>query len=483
MSRLPISRVLRPALLGVAGLVCACASDNPVAGDALAPPIPSPAADARTGTDAYRYLVDYTSVGLHRTGTDGGTAVAQRIAQRLTEAGLVPVIEPFTFTQFLPKNASLKLAADGVPIKSFPLWYSGRTAPAGVTGALIDVGSGSDADFAGKDLNGKIVLARIVLTSRAVFVNLAAVQKRAAAAGAAALVAAIQGPGNQIVASNAESEAGLCGLPTLFIGKQDGQALARRSGETASFVLDAELVQGTSYNVVATIAGAAPDTLVVGTPTNGWFTTAAERGGGVGTLLTLARYYATRGTPAKTLVFVFTGGHEVGFIGLQRFIDAHPDVIARTYAYVHAGAAIAGRYDFENPDGSITQTPIADPARTLYISENPPLTALAVRDQIAANLAPALSLLPSLSNPGEQRRMYAIGVPIVSISGTTEYFHTVGDVPDTTSAALLDPAVRFYGGVIDDLLVAIPADIIAANTLARSLATPYPKPVCSVPGS
>ena len=480
LSTMPVCRSLAVAL-ALGGIACQGdgAATAPVAAEA--PPIVTPAAEARSGADAYRYLLDYTAVGLHRTGTDGGTAVAQRIAQRLTEAGLSPVIEPFTFLQFVPRTVSLQMAGDTAAIASFPLWYSGRTAAGGVTAPLIDVGSGTEADFAGKALAGRIVLASITVASRAVFVNLAAVQKRAAAAGAAALVAAIPGPGNAIVAANAESEAGLCGLPTLFVGKQDGQALARRSGETAHLVLDAELRQGTSYNVVATIPGSAAGTVLVGTPVNGWFTTASERGGGVGTLLTLARYYAARSTPTRTLTFVFTGGHEVGFLGLQRFIDAHPDAIAATYAYVHAGAAIAGRYDFEAADGSRVQTPIADPARTLYVSENPLLDTLVGREQIAANLAPALSLLPSLSNPGEQRRMYAIGVPIVAISGTTYAFHTEDDLPDTTSAALLDPAVRFYGGVIDALLASKPDEVLAANSLARAAATPAPKPVCTVP--
>jgi hypothetical protein len=455
------------------------------------PPLPPPAAtdpqpSARTGADAYRYLLEYTALGLHRTGTEGGTRVIDWLSTELRNSGLQVTVEPFSFTQFVPRTASLRLSSDAADTASFPYWYSGRTAPGGVTAALINVGNGTDADFAGRDLRGRIVLASIALASRAVFTNLAAVQRRAAAAGAAGLVAAIQGPGNWIVASNAESDAGLCGMPTLFIGREDGQRLATHSGENANFVLDADVVQGSSANVVATITGASTDTLIAGTPVNGWFTTAAERGGGVGTLLTLARSYAERAAagqaPAKTLVFVFTGGHEVGFIGLQRYIDAHPDVISRAYSYVHLGAAVAGRYDYEQSAGPIAQSPIADPARTLYISENPLLNSLVIRDQIAANLAPALNLLPSLSNPGEQRRMYAIGMPIVSISGTTLYFHTERDTPDTTSATFLDPAVRFYGAVIDDLIASSASDIRSANSTANQYATPVPKPVCVVPG-
>ena len=466
--------------------IAACVADAPAVVAATPSPLVSALPAARTGADAYRYLRAYTALGLHRTGTDGDARVSGYLAAELRRAGLKVTVEPFAFTQFAPREAALRVVGDAADIVSFPYWYSGRTLPEGVTAELVDVGAGSEADFAAHPLQGRIVLARIALVSRALFTNLAAVQRRAAAAGAAGLVAAVQGPGNEIVASNAESDAGLCGMPTLFIGREDGQRLAARAGAPVHFVLDAELRPGQSANVVATIPGASPEILMAGTPVNGWFSAAAERGGGIGTLLTLARFQAEKASagsmPAKTLIFVFTGGHEVGFIGLQRYIDAHPEVIARTYAYVHLGAGVAGRYDYEQDGGTIAQAPIADPARTLYVSENPLLNTLVVRDQIAANLAPALSLLPSLLNPGEQRRMYALGVPMVAISGTTLYFHTALDTDDKTSAALLDPAVRFYGSVIDDLLAVKPDDLRAANITAAHAAAPGPAPACAVPG-
>ncbi len=162
-------------------------------------------------------------------------------------------------------------------------------------------------------------------------------------------------------------------------------------------------------------------------------------------------------------MFVFSGGHEVGFLGLQRYIDAHPALIASTYSYVHLGAAIAGSYYYEQADGHIASAPIADPARTLFVSENPLLQRLVSARQLSSGLIPAQTMLPSILNPGEQRRMYAHGVPIVSISGTTLYFHTDADTPETTSAAL--PEIR------------------AANTVAARYARPLPAPVCAAPGS
>lgn len=459
----------------------ACSADSGAATPATEAATDLP---ARSGADAYRQLQDYVALALHRTGTDGGEKLIGWLDQRLHGFGLTPRIERFDFKQFTPRKAQLVNDA-GTPIASFPYWYSGRTGADGVKAELVDVGRGDEAAFRGKTLNGKLVLADIQLLYRALFSNLNEVMQRAYAAGAVGVVAAVQAPRNLIAAANAESEAGLCGLPVLFVGAEDGRALRARSGQNFSFTLDADYGEGESANVVVTIPGQSRDTLIVGTPVNGWFSTASERGSGVGSLLTLARHYAARFAskpPAKTLVFLFTGGHEVGFLGLQRYIDAHPDVLADTYAYVHLGASVAGAYYFEKPDGSIASAPIADPARTLYVSENPPLQQLVSARQLQSGLLPAQSVLPSVSNPGEQRRMYARGVPIVSISGTTLFFHTEADTPDTTSAELLEPAVRFYGSVIDDLLATDAASLRANNRVAAAHAKPLPVPACVVPG-
>ena len=109
------------------------------------------------------------------------------------------------------------------------------------------------------------------------------------------------------------------------------------------------------------------------------------------------------------------------------------------------------------------------------------LQELVARRMWATQLSPVQSMLPSIFNPGEQRRMYARGVPMVAMSGTTLYFHTEADTPDTTSGELLDPLVRFYGGVVDDLLAIDPQKLRAANSAAAAAGRPMPAPVCVVP--
>lgn len=462
-------------------LLAACQADSASETQSANPP------EARSGADAYRFLLEYSALPAHRSGTDADAQLAAWLQAQLQGFGLQVQVEGFDFNQFVPLHFALQLA-DGEKIATMPYWYSGRTAAAGIDAQLVDLGNGSQARFDAVDVAGKLVLLDVRLQARAVFSHLAELMQRAHVAGARGIVAVVPGPANLIVAANADSAAGLCGLPVLFVGKQDGERLRGQAGQSVRFLIDADYRSGRSANISATIAGKTADTLIIGTPINGWFTAAAERGGGVGTLLTLARHYAARygaggKVPDKTLVLLFTGGHEVGLLGLQRYIDTHPELISRTYAYVHLGAALAGKHQVERADGGIGELPGADPARTLYVSENPMLQALVGARRMQSDMAPLQEMPPSISNPGEQRRMYARGIPIMAISGSTLYFHTEADTPDTTSAALLEPVVQFYAGVIDDLLAADAAAVLASNARAVALARPDQKPACAVPAT
>lgn len=439
---------------------------------------------AASGIDAYRQLVAYASIGLHRTGTEEDRRTTAWLDQQLRSFGLNTQVEPFEFNRFAVRKAALQ-TKDGSAVPVFPYWYSGTTGKDGINARLVDVGTGSQAGFDAAMPSGQLVLADIALRERAFFSDLANVIKRSSAAGAAGVVAVIHGtPDNLIAAANAESEAGLCGLPVLFVSAEDGDRLRKELHDPVHFTLDAAMDVGHTANVVATLPGTSSDTLMIGTPINGWFTAASERGGGVGTLLTLARAqaeHARKTKPGKTLVFVFTAGHELGYLGLQRYIDAHPEVIKKTYAYVHLGASVAGAYSFLQRDGRVVTAPAPDPSRYLFVSENPLLQKMVSRRQWTTPLLPAQNILPSVFNPGEQRRMYALGIPMVAMSGTTLYFHTEADLPSTTSAELLDPLVRFYSGVIDDLLATDPQKLRAANSVATAAAKPLPEQDCLAP--
>jgi Iap family predicted aminopeptidase len=80
------------------------------------------------------------------------------VRTRLEEAGLSEVrFEPFGFLGWEKTNSSLEVRVDGVslPMLHDVFAYSGAGS---VTAELIDVGTGHEQAYAGKDVSGKIVV-------------------------------------------------------------------------------------------------------------------------------------------------------------------------------------------------------------------------------------------------------------------------------------------------------------------------------------
>ena len=432
---------------------------------------PARAADLApaTGADAYRFVSAYADLGLHRTGTAGGAATAAWLADTFRSIGLETSVQDFTFGRFLPHGASV--TAGGFSPEVFPLYYSGRTA--GVTGELVDVGLGTPLDLAGRDLTGKIALIEVPMPLPGLVPTLGNAITNVTNAHAAALVAAIDGPENFISSPDVDARAGTCRLPILMIGKVDGEELRLHAGQTAAVVLDAEVGEATAPNVLGVLPGASDDVLVIGTPITGWFAAASERGAGIGVMLTLARALAARGTLPQTVMFLGTSGHEVGFLGLERFLQANPSLLSHVTAYLHLGAAVGVSGDVEVLD-HVVRTSSQAPVRLLTASENPIVAGAAWSSALANGVVPLLPAPQGVGTSGEELYMYLAGVPVAAIKSTFLWIHTPRDLPDTTSPALLDPVVRMYGAMIDTLLAADPATVRSANGVASLLAATVP---------
>lgn len=425
---------------------------------------PASAPPPATGSDAYRFLEEFASFGNHRTGTNVDRRTAAWFANHLEDAGYDVEVQPFDFPRFSVREASIRVGGVAPPVT--PLYYSGVTSSEGIQGELVDVGLGTPVELALHDLAGKVALVHVPMPAPGLIPTFAPARTAAQNAGAVALVAAVDAPANQLFGINVTAQPGVCGLPVLVVGSQDGALLSSLSGQVADVVLDAVVRPGESQNVVAVREGPGPGVVIVGTPLNGWFRTATERGSGVGTLLTLARHFATIDT-ASTLVFVGTGGHEVGFLGLGEFVEANPDLVAAATAYVHLGASVAARQQLDLGD-TIVSTGLVEPTRLLITSENPILQTVAAASFALA--APFAALPPSSGQNGEQQVMYEAGVPILSLSGTFLWFHTPRDLPDTTSPELLAPMVDAFRTAITAVAGLDPTLVRDTNVVADTLA-------------
>lgn len=410
----------------------------------------------RAGEHVYRAVRKYSRLGPnHRSGGRGDRRTARWIADEFRDLELETEVERVRFPQFKPTEVSLTVGADEV--RAFPLYYSGITGAGGVRGRIVDVGAGSPAELAAVDLDGAIVLAAPASANRDQLLD------SAARAGAVAVVLSTNAPGNPpppdlIRAANVDAATGLCGLPTVVVSERGMQSMTAAAGEVGRLVLAAAirprggraaLPKGVTRNVIAELPGRSRETVIVATPLTGWFRAASERGGGVGGLLTVARKLARRGKPPKTVVFVATGGHELGELGVRRFVEDHERILGRAGAFVNFGSTIAAK-EYAVEDGQLVATGDPNPRRALSISGGSYL------EELGTEAFAAVEPLGVATGTaiGELAIAAEEGVPAIGIAGSIPYFHTRGDRPRTTNARYLDPVVRGYWRLLQRLLVA-----------------------------
>lgn len=433
-----------------------------------------------TGSDAYRYLSQYAGLGFKRTGTPGNTAAVDWLSRQFKSIGLETTSQTFPFAQYLPKDVALKVGSSSPAV--FPLYYSGRTGPHGLTAPLVDEGLGTQADFALHPAAGKIALIDVPMPAPGLVPTFGSALKNAATAGAVGVVAAVEAPMNQLFSPDVDARGGLCDLPTLITGKADGAALRAHSGEQATMTLQADYDDGSAENVLGVLPGTTDDVVVIGTPITGWFTAATERGAGIGAMLTLARHFAALAKQHRlrqSIVFLGTSGHEVGFLGLDQFMRANPNLVRRVSAYLHFGAAVAAKKYVDAGDRMI-EPGTADEARFLTASENPALAGLAWSDAAVNGVAPVLPAPQGVGASGEEVFMYNAGVPVVAIKSTFLWIHTPRDLADTTSSALLDPVVRMYRDLAQQVVGQDPQLTRQTNGVAAAVATNAPPPPFAV---
>ena len=164
-----------------------------------------------------------------------------------------------------------------------------------------------------------------------------------AAAGARAVVLVMGDEHGEPVLRNAERPWNPIDLPVLQIAPRD--MVDFEPGTEAIVRIEGSREEVQARNVVAEIPGADPDAAPVTlmTPKSGWYTCAAERGGGIAVWLGVAERIAAGEQPRRTLRLVASSGHELHHLGLEAYIESLGDAASEVSAWIHLGAAIGAR--------------------------------------------------------------------------------------------------------------------------------------------
>jgi hypothetical protein len=344
------------------------------------------------------HIRHWDRLGIHRTGTEVDLTTAHWLRDQGTGLGFDARLESFPLRRRTPVAASATLE-DGSRFEGVPLFDGGQTPEGGVTSTLGEKAEQIPVlDVPPFDsLPGARALEALRHTGRHPAI-LAVTDDRQVLPGLALL--------------NAESFHAPFGPPVLQLSSRDRDALrsarGRRVRIDARFRIEPVEAANVRIDVPGRDPGLAP--VVVITPRSGWWHSTSERGGGIALWLDLLRMLADQ-PPQRPVIFSASTGHELGHLGMQRFLDANEALVRGAHAWIHLGANFATSLH---------------PQVRLQASDSE-LMDLAGRAMTGHRAAPAVRTAIGARPFGEARDIDAGGGRYISLLGSSGVFHHPGD--------------------------------------------------------
>ena len=359
--------------------------------------------------------------GNHRTGTAGDREAAARLVESCRQAGVAASASEFPLRRWLPGRCAI--AVDGRVAEGLPLFDGGITAGQGVAAPLALLPCAPDRIGVGVLGGGDDAINRA--------------RKEGGHPALIAITTAIaRVPG--LALQNADRFATPFGPPVLQVASAHEAWLraAAAQGKKAVVQVHVDFEPAKGVNVQVRIDGrdSSLPPVVVMTPKSSWWTSTAERGGGIALWLALLRRCAAE-RPNRNMVFIATSGHELGHLGLQHFLRHNAELASSAHAWIHLGANFAARE-------SRLRLQAADDA----------LFALA-RQALADAGRPPADATPVGQRPGgEARNIHDLGGRYVSFLGTNAWFHHADDRwPDTVDLVQTARAAQALFRIADAL--------------------------------
>lgn len=407
------------------------------------PSKPAPPDQAKVEMQVRQSLEELAALGNKRAGSPEGRAAGDYVKGRFERAGLKDAhFESFTFPAFTAARSSLDVTVAGaaLPMKHEVFAYSGKGR---VTADVIYAGKGHEADYAGKDVTGKIVL-----VERDPAFHRSAQYQVMIPRGAVAMLYKSTSPSNMIqIGTVTDPEDGLGPIPAITVGSDDGQklvdALSKGQAVQATIDVDASNAPAEGRNVVAKIPGTDPSGayVVVGAHYDTWYKGSLDNGTGVAALLALADELGKRTTPRRIgLVFVAYDAEELGLFGGYDYLRKHVTV---------GKEKMLGFINFEIPankrDGEqiMAKTPGPIDDAILETDTSSVYMLYAGLDTLQAVIGGFI--------PTDIQGMYWAGIQGVTTACNSPYYHTTEDTPDKVDLAFLASSATHFMSVADVL--------------------------------
>ena len=350
--------------------------------------------------------------------------------------------------QWKPESWAISFSAGG---RSFEL-ESARpeqdaesTPPGGLDFELVWVGTGSDADYIGRDVRGKAVLVLDIPrpgTLRHSIRSEGSVA-RAFEYGAAA-VGIVYG-----ISDNFAVWQRVAGGPGFNVGYEDGLVLRDMLGRgervTVNLQMQSRMVTGLQEaSVWGTLPGTSEEEILIIAHMDGFFQAASDNASGLAVMMGLVEHFAAvpQSQRRRTMRFLGSVGHHSG-PGTRWLHDNLETALANTVLAINLEHVAIVRTKYWGP--TLRKTNAVSPMRWwVWGSDNLLDTVLDSFNRF--NVAVTGDMEPGAS--GEMGRM-ARDVPSMQVITSPEIKHTEQDTPDWIPAVGLEQIGRAYARIID----------------------------------
>jgi Peptidase family M28 len=392
-------------------------------------------------------------------GTSADADTQQWLLQQFTRVGLSDVhLQTFDMVpQWMPQRWSVTVTGAGKTVTvnaAQPAYGTRGTTGDGLDLEAIWVGTGSEADYLGRDVRGKAVwmYSQPLPGSWRHTATQENAVRLAEQKGAAAIFIVIGLPGNiktQLYPTGTN-------VPTFSVGMQDGYAVRDLIGAAGArpphvaLTLDVQMVPNLKTATVwGTLPGATDETIYILGHRDGWFEGGTDNASGVATMLGLAEYFAKipQAQRRRTIVFLGTSGHHnSGNYSGTYLLDHRDELFAKTALMINAEHTSTMQLYLL---GEAIRRANMHTGLLWYAGgpSRPKLQDAAVR--AFHDFGVVTYAEPERAAPGgEMSRLWPY-VPGVQGSDYNMYFHSDAESADTVPWTGLESITRAYAKIID----------------------------------
>jgi len=440
----------------------------------------------------FGYIKRLTSFGYRRTGSAASLKAATYVRDSFRRYGLKNVGFQ-TARSYAWKVKDYSLSVGGIKRDSFPIAHAFMggeqagdfgTGPNGISAPIVDVGNGSAANYAGKDVNGKVVMFDLRFLGlpsdyfklisdfyydpdntvapgeeipQPYISNFVEVTQRAMDGGAVGVIGVLSDYFDSKYYFNEEYRRLQMDIPGLWVTRGEGDAIRAQigadPGAEANIVMNGDRKAAQARNVIGFLPGKSKTTLLISSHHDAVWDGAVEDGSGTAEVLALARYFGALKQKYRpmSLMFATMDSHFTGYQGHAAFLKKYvEDVPAARRPKVNFAIEHIARHGFVNDQGKLEMTNLPEVAGLIHNVGPKPLEV--IKEVVPKYRLDRTVVVPAkyfgASLPTDASGAYQEGVPVVSLIAGPIYLYDKQDTLDKVYKPHLRPMALAYKEMI-----------------------------------